>query len=161
MATPGIILRVKYGDQPESYSGEPQPRWKGQRHPGWCEVRLPQTHQALWVLAAHAAERQHDLILLTNIPLPDAQTVRQVHGDWRQRSLIEHGYRFDQEEGLDVEDMRMETLERMRRLFILVLMAAQFVCAIGRTWPQPAVLRLRQRGSRSPIGDLALNYYTM
>lgn len=115
---------------------------------GWFEVRLPETQQALWVLVARDVERQHDLILLTNIPLPDPRTVRQVYGDWRQRSFIEHGYRFDQEEGLDVEDMRVETLERMRRLFILVLLAAQFICAIARSWAPVAVLWLRHLGGK-------------
>jgi hypothetical protein len=117
-------------------------------HFGWFEVRLPETHQTLWMLVAHDGKRPHDLILLTNIPLRDARTVRQVYGDWRQRSHIEHGYRFDQEEGLDVEDLRVETLERMRRLFILVLLAAQFVCAIARTWAPVAVLWLRQLGGK-------------
>jgi hypothetical protein len=115
---------------------------------GWFEIRLPDTQHPLWVLVAHDVEWQHDLILLTNIPLRDAQTVRQVYGDWRQRSFIEHGYRFDQEAGLDVEDMRVETLERMRRLFILVLLAAQFVCAIARTWAPVAVLWLCQLGGK-------------
>jgi hypothetical protein len=122
-------------------------RWARIRF-GWFEVRLPETLQTLWVLVAHDVERQHDLILLTNIPLREARRVRQVYGDWRQRSVIEHGYRFDQEEGLDVEDMRVETLERMRRLFILVLLAAQFICAIGRTWAPVAVLWLRQLGGK-------------
>ncbi|HKZ70555.1 MAG TPA: hypothetical protein VJ020_10780 [Anaerolineales bacterium] len=117
-------------------------------HFGWFEIRLPETQQALWVLVAHDAQRQHDLVLLTNIPLLEARIVRQVYGDWRQRSRIEHGYRFDQEEGLDVEDMRVETLERMRRLFILVLLAAQFICAIGRTWSPAAVIWLRQLGGK-------------
>jgi hypothetical protein len=44
--------------------------------------------------------------------------------------------------------MRVETLERMRRLFILVLLAAQFVCHIGRTWTKAAVLWLRQLGGK-------------
>ena len=117
-------------------------------HFGWFEIRLPETQQALWVLVAHDAQRQHNLVLLTNIPLLEARIVRQVYGDWRQRSHIEHGYRFDQEEGLDVEDMRVETLERMRRLFILVLLAAQFICAIGRTWSPAAVIWLRQLGGK-------------
>jgi hypothetical protein len=40
--------------------------------------------------------------------------------------------------------MRVETLEHMRRLFILVLLAAQFVYHIGCTWPKAAGLWLRQ-----------------
>jgi hypothetical protein len=115
---------------------------------GWFQIRLPETHQILWVLVAHDSVEDHDLILLTNVPLENAATVRQVYADWRQRGNVEHGYRFDQEEGLDVEDMRVETLERMRRLFILILLAAQFVYYVRRTWTKAAVLWLRQLGGK-------------
>jgi len=115
---------------------------------GWFKIRLLDTEQVLWVIVAHDFERDHDLILLTNVPLENADTVRQVYADWRQRGNIEHGYRFAQEEGLDVEDMRVETLEHMRRLFILVLLAAQFTYHIGRTWTKVAVLWLRQLGGK-------------
>jgi len=73
---------------------------------------------------------------------------KQVYEDWRLRSRIEHGYRFDQEQGLDVEDMRVRTLERMRRLFGLVLAAAQFVFHIMHHWPKQAVLWLRKLGGK-------------
>jgi len=115
---------------------------------GWFKIRLLETGQVLWVLVAHDFEDGHDLILLTNVPLETAGTVRAVYADWRLRGRIEHGYRFDQEEGLDVEDVRVKTLEPMRRLFILVLLAAQFVCYINRTWTQPAILWLRQLGGK-------------
>ena len=115
---------------------------------GWFQIRLLETHQVLWVLVAHNRTTGHDLILLTNVPLARADTVRQVYGDWRQRGNIEHGYRFDQEQGLDVEDMRVETLEHMRRLFVLVLLAAQFVYYLGGTWPGPAVRWLRDLGGK-------------
>jgi len=102
-------------------------------------------------LVAHDFEREHDLVLLTNVPLTDADTVRQVYGDWRQRGQIEHGYRFEQEEGRDVEDMRVETLERMRRLFLFVLLAAQFVCHIDRNWNAQAVRWLRLLGDKLDV----------
>jgi hypothetical protein len=113
---------------------------------GWLQIRLPETQQVLWALVAHNLERDRDLILLTNVPLTSPRRVRQVYRDWRLRSLIEHGYRFDQEQGLDVEDMRVQTVERMRRLFLLVLLAAQFVCYIQRTWAQRATQWIRQLG---------------
>ena len=75
-----------------------------------------------------------------------ARNLSNISTCWRQRSLIEHGYRFDQEQGLDVEDMRVQTLERMRRLFILVLLAAQFVAYIHRTWSAQATTWLRLLG---------------
>ena len=113
---------------------------------GWFSVRLPDSPQTLWALVAYDVERDHTLVLLTNVSLDTVACVRQVYADWRQRSDIEQGYRFDQEDGLDVEDMRVETLERMRRLFILVLLAAQFVCAIARSWPPAALVWLRTLG---------------
>ena len=115
---------------------------------GWFKIRLLDTGQVLWVLVAHDFETDHNLILLTNVPLASADQVRPVYGDWRLRGNIEHGYRFDQEEGLDVEDLRVETLEHMRRLFVLVLLAAQFVYYIGRTWTSTAVRWLRELGGK-------------
>ena len=44
--------------------------------------------------------------------------------------------------------MRVETLERMRRVFMLVLLAAQFVAFIARVWTQPAVRWLRKLGGK-------------
>ena len=54
--------------------------------------------------------------------------------------------RLDQEVGLDVEDLCGETLERMRRLLVLVLPAAEFVSYSGRTWSRATVLWLRELG---------------
>lgn len=71
-----------------------------------------------------------------------------MYADWRQRSYMEQGYRFDQEDGLDVENMRVQTLERMRRLYMLALLAAQFVCAIARSWPPAALIWLRTLGGK-------------
>lgn len=115
---------------------------------GWFKIRLLETQQTLGVVVAHDFGDGHDLILLTNVELHNADTVRQVYGDWRQRGNIEHGYRFNQEDGLDLEDRRVETLEHMRRLFVLVLLAAQFVYSIGRTWTHTAVRWLRNLGGR-------------
>jgi hypothetical protein len=115
---------------------------------GWFQIRLPGSELGVWVLVAHDVDRDHDLILLTNVALTSETVVKQVYEDWRLRSRIEHGYRFDQEQGLDVEDMRVETLERMRRLFMLVLLAAQFVAFIALAWTQPAVRWLRKLGGK-------------
>lgn len=115
---------------------------------GWFQVHLPDGQQTLWVLVVHDPTDKHDLILLTNVPLTSADLVRQVYADWRQRGQIEHTYRFDQEDGLDVEDLRVQTLERMRRVFLLVLLAAQFVAAIARTWPTASLRWLRQLGGK-------------
>lgn len=115
---------------------------------GRLALRLPETHQELWGLVIRSATREHDLLLITNVPLRSQRVMREVYEDWRLRGRIEHGYRFDQEQGLDVEDLRVHSLEGMRRLFVLVLVAAQFVCFLNRTWPRAAVRWLRELGGK-------------
>jgi hypothetical protein len=115
---------------------------------GWFRIRLPDTHQILWALVAEDTLHSHPLTLLTNIPLRHVPIAQQVYADWRLRGRIEHGYRFDQEQGLDLEDLRVRTLERMRRIFALVLAAAQFVFFIAKRWPPKAVLWLRKLGGK-------------
>jgi hypothetical protein len=115
---------------------------------GWLKIRIPGTDQPLWVLVADDLTLNRQLVLITNIPLETLDIVQQVYSDWRLRTRIEHGYRFDQEQGLDVEDMRVHTVERMRRLFAFVLLAAQIVFVIAEQWPPSAVLWLRQLGGK-------------
>jgi hypothetical protein len=115
---------------------------------GWLKVRLPESHQVLWALVAHDPGYDREVVLLTNIPVASPREARMVYTEWRHRPQIEHTYRFDQEEGLDIEDVRVQTMERMRRIFILVLVAALFVYYINHSWPQCAVLWLRQLGGK-------------
>jgi hypothetical protein len=84
----------------------------------------------------------------SSVPILNTAIAQQLYSDWRLRGRIEHGYRFDQEQGLDVEDMRVHTIERMRRIFALVLVAAQFVFALTIRWPPQAVLWLRKLGGK-------------
>jgi hypothetical protein len=120
-------------------------------HFGWFMVRIPNTQEPLWILVADDETLNRQLVLITNLPLTRVSAVQQVYNDWRLRSRIEHGYRFDQEQGLDVEDMRVQTVDRMRRLFAVVLMAAQIVFVISEQWPPRAVLWLRQLGGKLGI----------
>jgi hypothetical protein len=115
---------------------------------GWLMLRLPDTHQLLWALVAHDPDYDHDLVLLTNTPVRTAAQAQAVYTEWRYRPQIEHTYRFDQEDGLDVEDMRVQTVERMRRLFVMVLLAALFVFRVAHTWPHRMVLWLRRLGGK-------------
>jgi hypothetical protein len=118
-------------------------------HLGWFQIRLPEKpEQSLWILVADDPDMERQFVLITNIPLKTVVIVQQVYNDWRLRSRIEHGYRFDQEQGLDVEDMRVHTLDRMRRLFAIVLLSAQIVFVIAVHWPPKAVLWLRQLGGK-------------
>lgn len=120
---------------------------------GWLPIRLPKTRQPLWLFVAYEAALARTLVLLTNVPLTSADVARSVYEDWRLRARIEHGYRFDQEQGLDVEDMRLQTLERMKRLFFLVLTAAQFVFYLIDTWPPRAVDWIRKLGGKLGLAN--------
>jgi len=115
---------------------------------GWFKIRIPGKTQELWALVADDQTILRQVVLITNVPLMSVQAVQSVYEDWRLRPRIEHSYRFDQEQGLDVEDMRVRTVERMRRLFALVLLAAQIVFVVADQWPAKAVLWLRQLGGK-------------
>jgi hypothetical protein len=107
---------------------------------GWLKIRLLDTQQVLWALVVHDPHTQKDLVLLTNIPIRTDDDALLVLSEWRRRPQIEHTYRFDQEDGLDIEDVRVRTVERMRRVFVLVLLATLFVYQVAHTWPQSALL---------------------
>jgi hypothetical protein len=120
-------------------------------HFGWFKIRIPGTQKPLWIMVADDETLDRQLVLITNIPLTSVSALQQVYNDWRLRSRIEHGYRLDQEQGLDVEDMRVQTVDRMRRLFAIVLLAAQIVFVISEHWPPKALLWLRQLGGKLGI----------
>lgn len=125
--------------------------WQSAINLGWLLIRLPATEQRLWVVVAEDQDengKERTLTLLTNIPIHTMEDAQGVYSDWRMRGRIEHGYRFDQEQGLDVEDIRVRTLEGMRRLFVLVLLAAQFVFYLMQNWPPQAVQWLRRLGGK-------------
>jgi hypothetical protein len=120
---------------------------------GWLELRLAETHQRLWAVVVeeynHGEEEAvRTLVLLTDVVVANTDDARALYADWRLRGRIEHGYSFFQEAGLDVEDMRVRSLERMRRLFVLVLLAMQFVMHLMERWPPVAVRWLRQLGGK-------------
>ena len=114
-------------------------------------IRLPATQQVLWVLVAHCPDFKRDLILLTNVPVHTPRDAEMIYTDWRFRPQIEHTYRFDQEDGLNVEDMRVQTLERMRHVFVLTLLAALFVYHIAHTMAASDVLRSQPATSQTSL----------
>jgi hypothetical protein len=119
---------------------------------GWLHLRIPTTEQEVWAVVAEendqADQAVRTLVLLTNVPVRTEAEARSVYEDWRLRGRIEHGYRFAQEQGLDVEDMRVQTLPRMQRLFALVVVATHFVFHVMETWPPVAVTWLRLLGGK-------------
>ena len=116
---------------------------------GWFRIRLPgDAEHSYWVLVAHDTGLHRNLVLITNVAIEGEEIAREVYADWRCRSYVEHSYRFDQERGVNVEDISVHTLERMRRLFLLVLLATLFVYHLGQTWSPLQVQWLLHLGGK-------------
>jgi len=113
----------------------------------WMQIRIPESDLVLWAVVSEGGPSSEPLILLTNRPLDTVEQAKQVYEDWRRRPTIEHLYRFIQEEGLDIEKIRLRQLERRRRVFILILVAALYVLRLPQAWSPVAVSWLRELGS--------------
>src|SRR5258707_3916450 len=120
---------------------------------GWLKLYLPSDERALWLLAIHDPDLDRDIGLLTNCPIVTSDDAQSVFVTWRYRPHIEHTYRLDQEAGLDVEDMRVQSLEHMRRVFVMVLVAAAFLYHLNQTWQPEALHWLRSLGGK--LGTLS------
>lgn len=113
----------------------------------WLQIRIPGSDQILWMIVSESRFFSQPLVLITNRPVTNICQAKQIYKDWRLRPTIEHLYRFIQEEGLDIEKIRLHKLERRRRELTLILIAALFVLRLPHLW-SPAVLSwLRQLGS--------------
>ena len=120
---------------------------------GWLKIRLPDWEKPLWLLAIYDHDLDKNFGLLTNDPITTAAQAETVLTTWRYRPQIEHTYRLDQEAGLNVEAMQVQTLERMRRVFILVLLTAAFLYHLNQNWQPEALHWLRSLGGK--LGTLA------
>ncbi len=113
----------------------------------WFKIRIPDTQQILWIVVAQTQGFSDPLVLFAHRSVTSALEAQQVYRDWRYRPNIEHLYRFIQEDGLDVEEIQVQTLERQRRTFVLVLVAALFVLRVPSLWRPETVTFLRVLGS--------------
>ncbi len=113
----------------------------------WLALRIPETQQRLWLVVGQSDYFQDPLVLVTNRPVHDILTAQQIYRDWLRRPAIEHFYRFLQEDGLDVEEIQVQTMERQRRTFTLVLASALFVLRRPGVWSAATIAWLRALGS--------------
>jgi hypothetical protein len=113
----------------------------------WFQIRVPDTGQVLWVVVGQSDYFEDPLVLITNRPVRCAVDAQQVYRDWMRRPTIEHFYRFIQEDGLDVEEIQVQTMERQRRTFVLVLACALFVLRRPGVWSATTIAWLRALGS--------------
>ena len=132
----------------------------------WFCFRLPDQQERYWCVVAETHINQDDLseeewrpprslVLVTNRPVEDNEAAKQVYTDWVQRGRIEHFYRFLQEDGVKVETIQVRTLERFRRMLILVVICALFVLRLAAVWPEEMIRWLRRVASST--GDTSLD----
>ncbi len=125
----------------------------------WFRFRLPDRSVQGWVVVARTEPiGQHNLegfwlaetplvLVVINRPVRRAQDAWKVYRDWARRGKLEPFYRFQQEDGLDVEVISMHKLEQFRRMMLLILMAAIFVIQLEHRWPPVLIRWIRAIGS--------------
>lgn len=113
----------------------------------WFQMRIPGTTQDLWGIVAETDHFSEPLALITNRPVHSAAEARLIYSDWRRRPTIELYYRFVQEEGLDVEKIQLQKLERIRREFILIVVLSLFILRLPDVWHPSLILWFRCLGS--------------
>lgn len=112
-------------------------------HLGWFQIRFADLPEPMWALVVHQPEQDSTLVLLTNIPIPDAAQARLVYDQWRQRPALSIPAGPTRSRAWMWRICGCARLPAMRRLFVLVLLTALFVAYLTATWPQPAVCWLR------------------
>ena len=120
---------------------------------GWFRLRLPEDPEPLSLvvvenLSAEEEDEERLLGLLTSRPVTNIRQAQRVYADWRLRGRIEHGYRLDQEAGLNIEQLLVRSLDAMQRLFVFVLWATQFLFHALARWPRPIVLWFQRLGGK-------------
>ena len=121
---------------------------------GWYRIRLPESNQVLSLVVVNNLEEDEEeerlFGLLTNREVLMLEQAQGVYQDWRLRHRIEDGYRFEQEAGLDIEQVMVHSLEGMQRMFVAALWAMHFITHILVSWPQEVLVWLQWLGGQIP-----------
>jgi len=94
---------------------------------GYCQVWLPGRDRPYWLVVSAVYGLNELWILLTNVPITNAQQAKEIWFNYRRRWRVEVTFRSLQEEGLHWEDLKVLDLEPIRRLVNVVLIAALFL----------------------------------
>jgi len=114
---------------------------------GYGRIRLPKPYNlSCWLIVAHASLFKKPLWLLTNAPIECLDDAIALWWQYRDRPHIEDLFRLLQERGLDIEDMRLRTQERLEKLMAVVWLAAYILWRLRLTLPHPIQTWLRRLG---------------
>jgi hypothetical protein len=97
---------------------------------GYRKLWLPGHSQPYWLVVSNVYGIGQQWILLTNVPIQNAEQAKEIWFNYRRRWCVEDTFRFLQKEGLRWEDFKVLGWEAIRRLVNLVLIAALFLLNI-------------------------------
>ena len=121
--------------------------WDATIRLGYCRIRLPTAHHLeCWLLVGHANIFRKPLWLLTTVPVLDLDAAIALWWQFRTHPPIEHLFRLLQERGLDIEDIRLRTQERIEKLVAVVWAAAQSLWQLSLSFAPAARRWLRRLG---------------
>ncbi len=124
-------------------------RWrKCQVTLGYRKVWLPGHQKPYWLVISHVYGLFQTWILLTNVPVLNQHIARQIWHDYRHRWEIEGEWRFLKEEGLRIEDFKVLSLEGIRRMVSIVLLAALLILNGRHFFPDKAWQILLRLGGK-------------
>lgn len=103
---------------------------------GYCRLRIPSANNlGCWLMVGHALIVKKPLWLLSNVPIPNLDTAVALWWQYRDRPEVEDLFRFLQEHGLDIEDIRLRAQDRIEKLVAVVWAAAQFLWHVSLAAP--------------------------
>lgn len=94
---------------------------------GYCQVWLPGHQHPYWLVVSEVYGLSQRWVLLTNVPVTSLEQAREIWDNYRRRWRVEETFRFLQREGLRWDDFKVLSLEAIRRLINVVLIAALFL----------------------------------
>jgi hypothetical protein len=97
---------------------------------GFTQVWLPEHEHPYYLLVTYVHGIGQQWMLLTNVPVFNSKQAQQIWFNYRRRWRVETTFRFLQRDGLRWDDFKVLDFEAIRRLIILVLIAALFLLNI-------------------------------
>jgi len=143
-----LILTIRRPIRFDSYF-KISTRWrKCQVNLGYIKVWLPGHERPYWLIVSKVPTLREIWILLTNVPIRNAKQAKEVWFNYRRRWGIEQEFRFIKKEGLRIEDFKVQSLENIRRLVNVVLLAALLILNGRFVFPNKAWRILLRLGGK-------------
>jgi hypothetical protein len=118
---------------------------------GYVRVWLPNHEHSYYLLVSHIHGTGQEWMLLTNVPISNAEQAQEIWFNYRRRWRIETTFRFLQKEGLRWDDFKVLDFEAIRRLITVVLIAALFLLNIRLFLDQASLQLLLTLGGKQGL----------